>query len=115
MTVLTSATVPVAQIRRELEYLIERGERAKSTLTAINLLFPAAEGPPESATGHPYGNGEPDAELAKAAGIDMSRGRARPDKWRKFLALRRNGQPFAAAYARLGLSINTAKRLEALV
>jgi len=113
MTVLTSATVPVAQIRKELAYLIERGERAKSTLAAINLLFPADPEPGPSA-GHAYGNGEPDAELAKAAGIRYP-GRARPSVWREYLSLRRSGVPATTASWKARLNPATARKLEKLV
>lgn len=87
-------------------------------LTANMLALPLAEGPltgpRHSSQGHPFGNGEPDAELAEAAGMALTPV-ARTDKWRKYLALRRAGKTFWQAAGKAKIHRDTAQRLDALV
>lgn len=95
------------QKRREVKAL-------EQAIVALGLTSPiSAPTRPLSSKGHPFGNGEPDAELAAAAGINLIAS-CRPDKWRKYLTLRRKGIAAGAAAAKVVLSPNTAARLEPL-
>lgn len=100
----------LAQKRKEVAAL----EQAVTALGLSPSVREPLTGPRYSSKGHPFGNGEPDAELAAAAGIAVG-GNARPDKWRKFLSLRRNGVSFWTAATKLRVHKNTAQRLESLV
>ena len=103
---MSNVTTNLAQVRADLQARIADGERAATTLAALDAVY---------GTGKHYGNGEPDAELAEAAGLTLRPRWSRPDKWREFLRLRRDGTSFPRACERLKLHRDTAARLEKLV
>ena len=111
-----TAAIPddLLSIVDSLRTRIAIGNAASAALAAITRAYPVA-GVINTPT-MVYGNGEPDSELAAAAGLHLNRGRrARTDKWRKYLALRRQGMTTWRAIAKTRLHQDTARKLDALV
>lgn len=112
MTTTTTQDIKarIAQRQEEIRVL-----EATLRLLGLDTEKPEVGAPRRlSSTGHPFGNGEPDAELAEAAGLGFP-GNVRPDKWRKYLALRRSGKSFWVAATKTNIHKHTAQRLESLV